>query len=160
METNKDFELLKQKIKTALEATSQDAQMDAQYIEWFSNSQAILASALRGMGRIPGNIEKVKSDMGKETSEYDQERRKWIRYRQSRSKTIDDIVKDKDELARSIKEGKVDTDHVMSSAMEGEVQSLITINPYWKFAFQRYEPSWWERLINFLLRRKIDTNPS
>lgn len=134
--------------------------MDAQYIEWFSNSQALLASALRSMGQVQGVDQKVKSDIGKETSEYDQERRKWTRWRQSRSKIIDDIVKRKDELARSIKEGKVDIDHVMSSAAEGDVQSLITISPYWKFAFQRYEPSWWERLIIFLLRRKVNTDPS
>jgi hypothetical protein len=157
--TDKDFELLKQKIRTTLETTSQGAQMDAQYIEWFSNSQAILASALKGMSQVPGNIEKFKSDISKETSEYDHERRRWIRYRQSRSKTVDDIVKRKDELARSIKEGKVDIDHVVSSAGEGDVRSLTTISPYWKFAFQKYELSWWERFINFVLRRKIDTNP-
>jgi hypothetical protein len=159
VETSKDSQLLKQKIKTSLEAGSQGTQMSAQYIEWFSNSQAILASALKGMSQVPGNVEKFKSDVSKETSEYDQERRRWIRYRQSRSKAIDDIVKAKDELARSIKERKVDIDRVMSSAMEGDAQSLITINPYWKFAFQKYELSWWERFINFLLRRKIDANP-
>ena len=99
MGTDKDFELLKHKIKTAFEATSQGAQMDAQYIEWFSNSQALLASASKGMIEIPGNIEKAKSDISEETREYDQERLKWIRYRQSRSKTVDDMVKEKDELA-------------------------------------------------------------
>lgn len=160
METNKDYELLKERIRTALEATSQDAEKDAEYIEWFSTSQAYLASALRGMSQVRGDSEKVKSDIGKETSEYDRERLKWIRYSQSRSRTIDDIVKRKDELARLIKEGKVDIDRVMSSAAEGDVQSLITISPYFHFAFQRYEPYWWERLIIFLLRRKIDTNPS
>ena len=160
MKTNKDSELLKQKIRTALEATSQHAE-DAKYIEWFSTVLESLSSALRTMISDAEKFNQaITSDLVKETSEYDHETLKWIRYRQSRSNTIDDIVKRKDELARLIKEGKIDIDHVMNSAAEGDVHSLITIYPYFNFAFQRYEPYWWERFIICLLRRKIDTNPS
>lgn len=161
MKTNEDSQFLKQKIKTALEATSQHAQIDPEYIEWFSTVLEGLSSALRTMvGDSHAFSQAVTSHVSKETSDYDQEELKWIRYRQSRSKTIDDIVKRKDELARSIKQGKIDIDHVMKSAAEGDVQSLITVYPYFDFAFQTYKPYWWERFIIFLLRRKIDTNPS
>ena len=161
METNKDYELLKERIRTALEATSQDAEKDAEYIEWFSTVLALQSPALRTMmGESEKMTKAFMSDLGKETSEFDQKRLKWIRYRQSRSKTIDDIIKRKDELARSIKEGKIDVDHLINSAAEGDVQSLITVYPFFNYIFQRYEPYWWERFIIFLLRRKIGTNPS
>jgi hypothetical protein len=160
VETNKHSELLKQKIKTALEATSPRAG-DAGYIESSSTVLALQATALRTMmGESKEMTEAFKSDLGQETSEYNQERRKWIRYRQSRSKAVDEIIKRKDELARLIKEGKIDVDHLVDSAAKGDVQSLITIKPFMEYMFQRYEPSWWERLINFLLRRKIDASPS
>ena len=160
MKTNKDSELLKERIRTALEATSPYAE-DAKYIEWFSTVLESLSSALRTMtSDSEASSQAFISEIGKETSECDQERLKWIRYRQSRSKTIDDTVKRKDELARLIKEGKIDIDHVINSAAEGDVQSLITVYPFFNYIFQRYEPYWWERFIIFLLRRKIDTNPS
>lgn len=156
---NQDTESLKQKIKSALEATSPRAG-DAAYIESFSTNLALQASALRTMRGDKEFTEAFKSDVRQETSEYNQERRKWIRYRQSRSKAVDDIIKRKNELARLVKEGKIDVDHLVNSAAEGDVQSLITIRPFMEYMFQRYEPFWWERLIDFVLRRKIDTNPS
>lgn len=153
MKTNKDSELLKQKIRTALEANSPYSE-DANYIEWFSTSLESLSSALRTMLSDSQEFSKAFiSDMGKETSECDKERLKWIRYRQSRSKTIDDMVRRKDELAKLIKEGKIDIDHVINSAAEGDVQSLTTIYPFFNYIFQRYEPYWWERFLIFLFRR-------
>jgi hypothetical protein len=160
METNRDPELLKEHIRTALRATLQDGKIDEQYVEWFSEYLGSIASALSVTDEA-GDFKKwFKSEFTKESSEYDQDELKWIRYRQAQSKTIDDIVKRKDELARSIKEGKIDLDKVMNSAAEGDVRSLITILPHFDFAFRRYEPSWWERFIIFFLRRKVDTNPS
>jgi len=161
VETNKDSELLKQRIKTALEATSPHG-ADAGYVEWFSTILASLSSHLRV---VMSDAEKFNEwvkmcEPDKETSEYDQERLKWIRYRQSRSETIDNMVKSKDKLARLIKEGEVDIGRLMTSSAEGDVRSLVTVYPFFGFVFQRFEPSWWERFIIFLLRRKIATNPS
>lgn len=140
METNKDSELLKQKIKTALEAASPRAG-DAAYIESYSTNLALQATALRTMMGDKQLTEAFKSDLGQETSECNQERRKWIRYRQSRSKAVDDIIKRKDELAQLIKERKIDVDHLVDSAAEGDVQSLVTIRPFMEYMFQKYELS-------------------
>ena len=164
MKTNKDSELLKQKIKTALEATSPRGG-DAGYVEWFSTALEGLSHSLRIMlsdtdASGQAFSQAFKSDLVKETSEYGRERLKWMRYRQSRSKSIDDTVKSKDEMARLIKQHNIDVDHLVNSAADGDVQSLITVYPFFNFIFQRYEPYWWERFIIFLLRRKIDTNPS
>jgi len=160
VETNKDVFLLQQKIRTALETISPDAG-DAVYFESYSSFLALQAFALRTMmGESEKMTEALKSDLRQETSEYSQERRKWIRYRQSRSKAIDDIIKRKDELARSIKGGRIDGDHLLESAADGDVQSIITIEPFLEYMFRTYEPSWWERFTIFLLRRKIDANPS
>jgi hypothetical protein len=156
VETSKDSELLKQKIRAALEAAPLHSQIDEQYVQWLSEYLTSIASSLS----IPDFKEFLKSQLARETSDYEQEELKWIRYRQSESKSIDDIVKRKDELARSIKEGKLDIDHVLDLAVQGDIESLSTTLPYFDFAFRRYQPSWWEKLIIFLLRRKIGTNPS
>lgn len=156
MEDNKDRELLYDHIRTALEAITLHTQIDEQYVQWVSEYLTSIASALGIADETEDFKGFFRSEFAKETSEYDQGELKWIRYRQSQSKAIDEIVKRKDELARSIKEGKVDLDRLLHSAAQGDIDSLITILPYFEFGFRGYEPSWWEKLVIFLLRRKID----
>lgn len=160
MENSTDRESLEERIRTAINSAAIHPQLDEQDAEWATGYLSSIASVLSIADETEDFKEFYKSQFAKETSDYDQEELKWIRYKQSRSKTIDEIVKRKDELARSIKEGKIDIDRVIHSAAHGDIDSLITIIPYFQFGFQSYQPSRWEKFIIFLLRRKVDTHPS
>ena len=156
MENDTDREFLKDRIKTALQEAQPHTQIDDQYVEWLTDYLTSIASALTTAEQSEDFKGFFKSVFAQETSEYDPEELKSIRQKQSQSKTIDDIVKRKDELAKSIKEGKIDIDRVIHLAAQGDIQSLITILPYFQFGFQTYQPTDWD-LYTIHLYLECDT---
>ena len=158
MTTERYSEPQKEDSRTALDAALEGLKVEECF--WTEEYRKSISVFLRQMmeedSSFSGAKEWLKSSISSETSEYDREELKWIRYRQARSKTVDDIVKKKDELARSIKEGKVDLDRVISSAADGDVGSLILLDPHFRFWFQSFQPSWLERIMIWISRTKID----
>ena len=142
-----------ERIRTALQSLPNWHSIDPGLIRW-SGSHLGVASCFLSVEDDPSAVRRTSMYyLDKETTEYDQEALRWLRYRQARSKAIDEIIKRKDELARSIKEGKVDADRLFASAAKGDVDSLNIMLPYFEFDYQTRPPSLGEKFTDFLLRR-------
>lgn len=142
-----------QRLEEAIEKAAQTLPIGQEGIEWFKEYCKALANLMRTVRDIPEWGKVWKADASKETKEYDESELKWIRWRQTRDKEYDEIVKRKDELARLFKEGEVDLDLVIKSAAEGDIYAVLIVMDIYRFGFRPIKPTLWERVFHFLTGR-------
>lgn len=142
-----------QRLDKAIDEALETGTIDKASIEWFKQYSKALAKVMRTIMESKEAFQWFKDVVSKETKEYDNEELKWIRYMQAKNKEYDEVVKRNDELARLVKEGKIDLDLVIKSAAAGDLFALITLMPHFDFGFRPYKPPRWKRLFYLLTGR-------